>query len=147
MSIQNSGIRNAGASHRILPHVENIDNRSTTVLICKCSLLCNNIPIATLTRNSTAPSLLWYGLVNRTQQRTAFSNDPTGVLHRIHLRTSGERYVVETSVSTTTWTSTDANSEQDLQGSSVTSEEAQTDCIASVNKAVQQLISRIIVWL
>jgi hypothetical protein len=53
--------------------------------------------------------------------------------------------VVETSVSTTTWTSADVNSEQDLQGSSVTSEEAQTDCIASVNKVVQQLISRIIV--
>jgi hypothetical protein len=40
--------------------------------------------------------------------------------------------------------SADANSEQHLQGSSVTSEEARTDCIASVNKVVQQLISRII---
>jgi hypothetical protein len=53
--------------------------------------------------------------------------------------------MVETSVSTTTWTSADINSEQDLQGSSATSEEAQTDCITSVNKVVQQLISRIIV--
>jgi hypothetical protein len=44
-----------------------------------------------------------------------------------------------------TWTSADANSEQDLQGSSATSEEAQTNCIASANKVVQQLISRIIV--
>jgi hypothetical protein len=43
------------------------------------------------------------------------------------------------------WTSADANSKQDLQGSSATAEEAQTDCIASVNKVVQQLISRIIV--
>jgi hypothetical protein len=47
--------------------------------------------------------------------------------------------LVETSVSTTTWTSADANSEQDIHGSSATSEEAQTDCIASVNKVVQQL--------
>jgi hypothetical protein len=63
----------------ILPHVANSDNRSATVLVCKCSLLCNKIPIATHTRNSTAPSLLWYGLVKSAQQRTAFSNDPTGV--------------------------------------------------------------------
>jgi hypothetical protein len=33
---------------------------------------------------------------------------------------------------------------QDLQGSSVTSEEARTDCITSINKVVHQLISRII---
>jgi hypothetical protein len=129
------------------PHVANIDNLSATVLIFKCSLLCNNIPIATHTRNSTAPSLLWYGLVNSAQQRTAFSNDPTGVLYSVHLKTSREIYVVETSVSTMTWTSADANSEQDLQGSSATLEEAQTDCITSVNKVLQQLISRIIVWL
>jgi hypothetical protein len=58
-----------------------------------------------------------------------------------------ETYMVETSVSTTTWTSGDAIREQDLQGSSATSEEAQTDCITSVNKVVQQLMSRIIVWL
>jgi hypothetical protein len=42
----------------VLPLVANIDNRSATVLICKCSLLSNNIPIGTHTRNSTAPSLL-----------------------------------------------------------------------------------------
>jgi hypothetical protein len=53
-----------GPFHGILPHVANIDNRSATVLICKCSLLRNNIPIATHTRNSTAPSLLRYSLVN-----------------------------------------------------------------------------------
>jgi hypothetical protein len=35
-----------------------LDNRSATLLICKCSLLCNNIPIATRTRYSTAPSAL-----------------------------------------------------------------------------------------
>jgi hypothetical protein len=35
------------------------------------------------------------------------------------------------SVSKTTWTSADGDSEQDLQGPSATSEEAQTDCIAS----------------
>jgi hypothetical protein len=40
-------------------------------------------------------------------------------------------YVVETSASTKAWTSADANSEQGLQGSSATSEEAQTDSIAS----------------
>jgi hypothetical protein len=50
-------------------------------------------------------------------------------------------------VSTTSWTSADANSEQDHQGSSASSEGAQMDRIASVNKVVQQLISRIIVWL
>jgi hypothetical protein len=54
-------------------------------------------------------------------------------------------YVIETSVSTTTWTSADANSEQDLQGSSATSEEARTDCITSINKVMQPLISRTIV--
>jgi hypothetical protein len=43
-----------------------------------------------------------------------------------------------------TWTSADANSEQNLQGSSATLEGVQTDCIASVNKVVQQLISKII---
>jgi hypothetical protein len=48
--------------------------------------------------------------------------------------------VVETSVSTA-----DTNSEQDFQGLSATSEDAQTDCITSANKVVQQLISRIIV--
>jgi hypothetical protein len=37
---------------------------------------------------------------------------------------SREIYVVETSVSTTTWTSADTNSEQDLQGPSATSEKA-----------------------
>jgi hypothetical protein len=58
-----------------------------------------------------------------------------------------QRYVVETWVSTTTWTSADTKRVQDLQGSSATSEEAQTDRIASVNKVVQQLISRIVVWL
>jgi hypothetical protein len=78
---------NMGASHGILPHVANIDNRSATVLICKCSLLCNNIAIATHTGNSTAPSLLWYGLVTSAQQRTAFSNDPTGVLYWVRLKT------------------------------------------------------------
>jgi hypothetical protein len=77
-----------GAFHGILPHVANVDNQSATVLIYECSLLCNNIPIATHTRNSTAPSLLWYGLVNSAQQRTAFSNDPTGVLYWVHLKTS-----------------------------------------------------------
>jgi hypothetical protein len=77
-----------GASHGILPHVANIDNRSATVLICKCSLLCNNILIATHTRNSTAPSLLWYGLVNSAQQRTGSSTDPTGVLYKVHLKAS-----------------------------------------------------------
>jgi hypothetical protein len=56
-------------------------------------------------------------------------------------------YVAETSVSTTPRTSADANSEQDLQGSSATSKAAQTDCITSVNKVVQQLLSRIIVRL
>jgi hypothetical protein len=56
-----------------------------------------------------------------------------------------ERYEVETSVSTTIRTSAGANSKQDLQGSGVTREEAQTGCIASVNKMVQQVISRIIV--
>jgi hypothetical protein len=36
-------------------------------------LLCNNIPIATHTRNSTVPSLLWYSLVNSEQfQKTTF---------------------------------------------------------------------------
>jgi hypothetical protein len=54
-----------GAFHGILPHVVNIDDRSATVLLCKCSLLCNSIPIATHTRNSTVPSLLWYGLVKQ----------------------------------------------------------------------------------
>jgi hypothetical protein len=58
-----------------------------TVLICMCSLLCNNIPIAAHTRNSTVPSLLWYGLVNSAQQRTAFSNDLTRVLYRVRLKT------------------------------------------------------------
>jgi hypothetical protein len=43
--------------------------------------------------------------------------------------------------------SADANSEQDLQGSSSTSEEEKTDCMTSENKVVQQLISRIIVLL
>jgi hypothetical protein len=43
-----------------------------------------------------------------------------------------------------TWTSADASSEQDLQGLSATSVEAQTDCITSVNKVMQQLISKII---
>jgi hypothetical protein len=57
-------VRDVGSSHRILPHVANIDNRPATVLIYKCSLLYNNIRIATHTRNSTTPSLLWYGLVN-----------------------------------------------------------------------------------
>jgi hypothetical protein len=147
MPATNADFTRVGASHGILPHVANIDNRSATVLICKCSLLCNNIPIATHTRNSTAPSLLWYGLVNSAQQRTAFSNDPTGVLYWVRLKASRERYVVETSFSTTTWTSADTKREQDLQGSSAASEEAQTDCIASVNKVVQQLISRIVVWL
>jgi hypothetical protein len=56
-----------------------------------------------------------------------------------------ERQVVEISVSTTTWPSAGANSELDLQGSSATSEEAQTVSIASVNKVEQQLIWRIIV--
>jgi hypothetical protein len=81
------GWGDVGASHGILPHVAKICNRFATVLICKCSFLCNNIPIAMHTRNSTAPSLLWYGLVNSAQQRTAFSNDPTGVLYRVHLKT------------------------------------------------------------
>jgi hypothetical protein len=40
------------------PAVPNINKRSATVLICKGSLLCNNITIATHTCNSTAPSLL-----------------------------------------------------------------------------------------
>jgi hypothetical protein len=35
-----------GAFHGIPPHVANIDNRFTTILICKFPLLCNNIPIA-----------------------------------------------------------------------------------------------------
>jgi hypothetical protein len=43
-----------------------------------------------------------------------------------------------------TWTGAVTNSEQDLQGSSATSEDAQTNCITSVNKVVQQLILRII---
>jgi hypothetical protein len=55
-------------------------------------------------------------------------------------QTSRQIYVVQTSVSTTTWTSTGANSQQDLQDSSATSAEAQTDCITSINKVVQQLI-------
>jgi hypothetical protein len=37
-----------------------------------------------------------------------------------------------------------ASSRQDLQGSSVTSEETRTDSITSINKIVHQLISRII---
>jgi hypothetical protein len=77
----------------------------------------------------------------------AFFNGPTGVLYRVHLKTSREIYVVETSVSMMTWTSADTNSEQDLQGSNVTSEEARTACITSVNKVVHHLISRITVWL
>jgi hypothetical protein len=89
----NASIPDVGAFHGILPHVANIDNRSAMVLICKCSLLCNNIPIATHTRNSTAPSLLWYGLVSSTQQRTAFSNDPTEVLYWVCLKTLTELYV------------------------------------------------------
>jgi hypothetical protein len=55
--------------------------------------------------------------------------------------------ISKTSVSTPTWPSADAKSEQGLQGSSATSEEAQTGCTPSVNEVVQQLISRIIVWL
>jgi hypothetical protein len=47
-----------GTFHGILPQVANIDNRTATVLICKCLLLCNNIPIATHTCNSTAPFFL-----------------------------------------------------------------------------------------
>jgi hypothetical protein len=102
------GERNfCGTSHGILSHVANIDNRSATGLIYKCSLLCNNIPIATHTRNSTVPSLLWYDLVNSAQQRTAFFNDPTGILYRVRLKTSRERYVEDASVSKTTWTSSD----------------------------------------
>jgi hypothetical protein len=48
------------AFYGILPHAANIDNRSATVLFCKCPLLCNNIPTETHTRNSTAPSFLLY---------------------------------------------------------------------------------------
>jgi hypothetical protein len=48
--------KRVGASNGILPHIANIDNRSATVLICKCSLLCNNIPIAT---NTCRLVLLW----------------------------------------------------------------------------------------
>jgi hypothetical protein len=33
-----------GASHGILPHVANIDNRSAAVLLCKSSLLCTTFP-------------------------------------------------------------------------------------------------------
>jgi hypothetical protein len=92
-----------GTSHGILPHVANNDNRSARVLICKCSLLCHNIPTATHTRNSTAPSLLCYGLVISVQQRSAFSNDTTGFLYRVHVKTSREiySYVVETVSKTT----------------------------------------------
>jgi hypothetical protein len=61
-----------GAFHGILPQVANIDDRFATVLICRCSLLCNNISIATHTHDSTAPSLLWYDFINSAQQRTAF---------------------------------------------------------------------------
>jgi hypothetical protein len=78
INLRGGGGADVGASHGILPHVANIDNRSATVLVCKCSLLCNNIPIATHTRNSTAPSLLWCGLVNSAQQRTTFSKSRRG---------------------------------------------------------------------
>jgi hypothetical protein len=96
-----------GAFLGILPHVTNIDNRSAKELICKWSLLCKNIFIATHTRNSTAPSLLWYGLVNSAQQRKAFSNDPTGVLYWVRLKASTELYMEDASVSTATRTSSD----------------------------------------
>jgi hypothetical protein len=52
--------------------------------------------------------------------------------------------VEDASVSKTTWTSAEVIINQHLQGSSVTSEEARTDCITSINKVVHQLISRII---
>jgi hypothetical protein len=104
-----------GAFHGILPQVANIDNRSATVLICKCPLLCNNIPIATHTRNSTALSLLWYGSVNSAQQRTAFSNGSIlGPPQDMKI------YVEDASVSKTTRTS----SGRQHQGSSATYEEA-----------------------
>jgi hypothetical protein len=111
-------IEPVGAFHGILPHVTNIDNRPSTTLIRKCSLLYNNIPIATHTRNSTAPSLLWYGLVNSAQQRMASSIDPIGVLYWVRLKTSTELYVDQLArqlgpVQT-------VSSRQDLQGSSVT---------------------------
>jgi hypothetical protein len=48
-----------GAFHGILPHTANIDNRSATVLICKCPLLCNSIPIATTERYCCVYALLW----------------------------------------------------------------------------------------
>jgi hypothetical protein len=93
----NTSLEVVGACHEILPHVVNIDNRSATILICKCSLLCNNIPIATHKRNSTAPSLLWYGLINSTYS--------TGVLYWVRLKTSTELYVEDASVSKLTWSS------------------------------------------
>jgi hypothetical protein len=55
--------------------------------------------------------------------------------------------VEDKTVIKTTWTSADTSSGQDLQGSSVTSEQARTARMTSVNKVVHQLISRIIVWL
>jgi hypothetical protein len=72
---------------------------------------------------STTPSLLWYGLVNRRNRERRFLVIRPGFYTESTSRHQ-ERYVVETSVSTTTWTSVDANSEQDLQSSSATSEEA-----------------------
>jgi hypothetical protein len=37
-------VYDVGASHGIVPHVVNIDNRSATVLICKRPLLCKTFP-------------------------------------------------------------------------------------------------------
>jgi hypothetical protein len=70
----------------------------------------------------------------------SFSNDPTWVLYCICLKTSTEIYVEDASVSKVQT----ASSRQDLRGSSVTSEEARTACITSVNKVLHQLISRMI---
>jgi hypothetical protein len=138
---------NVEAFHGILPHVANIDNRSATVLIYKCSLLCNNISIATHTRNSTAPSLLWYGLVKSAQQRTAFSNDQTGVLYRVRLKTSTEIYKEDASVSKDDSDQYRPSAEGKIFKARMSLKKKCVDCITgikSTSRIVHRLLSRII---
>jgi hypothetical protein len=86
-------------------------------------------------------------LVNSAQQKAAFFNDQSGVLHWFRLKTSTELYVEDASVSKTTWTSSDRQQQARYSRLECHLRRRCVDRIigiTSTNKTVLQLLSRII---